>query len=170
MAFKIDTNALVLAKKFEKELTTDKLANWAQAAIGNTYEGDDERQSLGFPVFVKYEYMQGQAMNESSYDGNHDSWLHYLKRGWHHNSRVRIHKVRRGAKRGKVEMTIGMYAPESMQISLNYLLKNLRKTGQQKFMQRAWTKYKGNARVKEQLAWMYEKALDKVFREENGAQ
>ena len=169
MAFKIDTNALVLAQKVQSKITVESLMNAGQGAIGNVYEGEDGPATAAFCQYVKDNYLSGQAMNESMPDGNHDSWLHYVKRGWHHNTTVKIHRSRR-ARRGVVEMTIGMYDPKSMQYSLNYILKNLRATGNERCLTRAWSKYKGAKRVKEELAWVYDKMLDKIFREENGAQ
>lgn len=169
MAYKIDTNALALAKKVERTITVESLMNAGQGAIGNVYESEDGPATSAFYQYVRDNYLSGQALNESSADGNPDSWLHYVKRGWHHNTTVKIHRSKR-ARKGVAEMTIGMYDPKSMQYSLNYILKNLRATGNERCLTRAWSKYKGARRVKEELGWVYDKMFDRIFREENSAE
>lgn len=165
MAYKIDTNALALAKKVETKITIEQLMNVSQAAIGNTYEGNDQ-SGQSFADYVKSNWLSGQLMDVSSPQGKRDSWLHYLKRGWHHNTTVRIHRNKR-ARKGTVEMVISMYDPRTMQIALNYILRNLRRTAQGKGLTKAWSSYKGARRVKEELGWMYDKMFSKIFQEES---
>ena len=60
-----------------------------------------------------------------------------------------------------------MYSPEKRGISLNYIAKNLKKSGNGHFMQKAWGKYRGSNAVKKELTWMFDKGLAKKFREAN---
>lgn len=171
MAYKISTNVLVLAPKFTKELTVERLMNWAQAALGHVQEGEDGSSSLGsFPDYVKYFWLSGQVMNVSMplVKGDNNSWFHYEKRGWHHRDSVKPWTRKRN---GKVNTRIGMYSPDMKGKSLNYIAKNLKATGNGKFMQRAWNKFKGPIRSKEELNWMFEHGMQKMFDEvDNGKQ
>ena len=167
MAYKIDTNVMVLAPKFTKGMTVEQLMNWAQAALGNVQKGDDKDTGLGsFPDYVKYNWLSGQVMNVSSpvEGGNNNSWFHFKKRGWHHRDAVKPWTRKRN---GKVNTRIGLYSPDMKGKSLNYIAKNLKATGNGKFMQKAWNKFKGPIRSKEELNWMFEHGMQKMFDEVN---
>ena len=163
MAIKIDTNALVLAEIFKTTITQAKLEGWSQAAIINvldgTYKGD-----FGFPYFVSRYWLSGQVMNKSS---DIDPTPSFLKRGWHHRDTVSSYFPKR-SRFGTKEARIGLYVPDKPGLSLNYIARNL-KGGNERFMQKAWGQYKGTSCLKKELAWMFDKGLDKIFREENCA-
>ena len=75
MAIKIDTNALVIAKVFEEQITQKQLENWSQAAIINVLDGTTNGD-FGFPYYVSRYWLSGQVMNKSS-----DTDPSFLKRG-----------------------------------------------------------------------------------------
>ena len=160
MAIKIDTNALVVAKVFEEQITQKQLENWSQAAIINVLDGTTSGD-FGFPYYVSRYWLSGQVMNKSS-----DTDPSFLKRGWHHRDTVSFYFPKR-SRFGIKEARIGMYSPEKRGISLNYIAKNLKKTGNGRFMQKAWGKYRGSNAVKKELTWMFDKGLAKKFREAN---
>lgn len=159
---KVSTNALTLAEVFETKLTLDKLGGWAQAGLGNAIDATGQiSNGLSFPEYVRLNWLNGQVMRVSSPD-TPEAWKKYKERGWHHRDKVQAYspKPRNKWYRWK---NVGIYDGNH---SLNYLMKNLRKTGNANFMSRAWRKWRGNTLAKEELNWMFERGMDKVFREE----
>ena len=59
-----------------------------------------------------------------------------------------------------------MYAGDGKNArSLNYQLKNLRRTHNEKFMTKAWKAWGGPTNTREELTWMIEHGLNKLFLE-----
>ncbi len=166
MAYRVDTNVLVLAEVFETKISLSRMTGWAQAALGNATdaEGASIGMSTSFARFVKDNWLSGQAMDVSSPEGSRDSWMKYLERGWHHRDMVAAYTPKprnRWTRQRNISLYHGRYA-------LNYLFKNLRATGNEKFMQKAWRQWKGSQKCKDDLNWMFEKGLAKMLREKVG--
>ena len=163
MAYKIDTNVLVTANVFKTQITLERMTGWAQAALGMATDADNAAADMSesFASFVRNNWLSGQVMNVSSEAGNQDSWSHYLKRGWHHRDMVKAYTPK-PRNRWTRQRNISLYHGRT---ALNYIFKNLRLTGNEKFMQRAWRQYKGAQKCKDDLNWMFEKGLEKMFRE-----
>lgn len=149
---KIQTNALLLADMFEHEITYEELGNLAQAGLGNATDATGVvGASIAFDEYVKLFWLSGQALNVGSEDTSS-----YKKRGWHHRDKFRIWFPKSAQRQWKREKHAGFYAGR---YSLNYLLKNLRKTGNEKFLNRAWKAWNGSKNTKAELAWMFEHGL-----------
>ena len=155
--FKIQTNALVMADMFKTEITQEQLGNWAQAGLGNATDATGHVGSyLPFDDYVRRFWLSGQAMNVSNEDSA--SWR---KRHWHHRDMFKTWLPKTAQRMWKREKHSGFYAGS---IPLNYLLKNLRRTRNEKFLQKAWKAWNGPANTKAELAWMFEKGLAKMAR------
>lgn len=162
MAIRVDTNALILAKVFKNEITINRMEGWAQGAFGNVIDGSYSGD-WGFPYYVARYWLSGQAMNVSD-DLNPTASL--LRRGWHHRDTVMAYTPKK-RKRGILETKIGMYSPTVPKYSLNYIAKNVKNGAYKNFMSKAWSRYKGSKKSKDELTWMFDKGLEKLFREEN---
>ena len=172
MAYKIYTDALIVAQIFEEEISLDWLAKHAQAGLGNSVDATGATmKTFSFAYYVQKYWLQGQAMNIGSEESTS-----YKKRGWHHYERFQPYspKPRRWDTRFK---NIGFYSKytdrqtgKTRGVSMNYLLKNLRRTGQERFLTKAWSKWGGPKNTREELSWMFEHGLNKMFEEAEARQ
>lgn len=150
--FKIQTNALLMADMFKHEITYDELGNLAQAGLGNATDATGSvGAALPFDYYVQRYWLSGQAMNVGS-----EATASFKKRGWHHRETFQVWFPKSAQRKWKREKHAGFY---SGRYSLNYLMKNLRRTGNEKFLSKAWKAWQGATNTKAELAWMFEHGL-----------
>lgn len=161
--FKVSSNALVMAKMFKEEITQEQLGNWAQAGLGNATDATGQVGSaLPFDDYVRTFWLSGQT---AGLKVGSEETTSFKKRGWHHRDKFTTWLPKSAQRVWKREKHSGFYAGR---IPLNYLLKNLRRTGNQRFLQKAWKAWNGPANVKAELTWMFEHGLEKMARKCNG--
>ncbi len=161
--FKIQTNCLVMAEMFEEEISQKQLGNWAQAGLGNATDATGKVGALiPFDDYVRTFWLSGQVAGLKV--GSEDT-ASYRKRGWHHRDKFTVWLPKSAQRMWKREKHAGFYAGR---YSLNYLMKNLRRTGNEKFLSKAWKAWGGAANTKAELAWMFEKGLAKMARKHEG--
>lgn len=157
--FKIQTNALVMADMFKEQITQEQLGNWAQAGLGNATDATGKVGAmLPFDEYVRTFWLSGQT---AGLKVGSEATTSFRKRGWHHRDKFMVWLPKSAQRVWKREKHSGFYAGR---IPLNYLLRNLRLTHNEKFLQKAWKAWGGPANTKAELAWMFEKGLGKMAR------
>lgn len=156
---KFSTDAMVMAKTFGEEITLKMLGGWAQAGLGNAINAERTGAAyLPFSYYVQRYWLSGQLMNV----GNEMS-ASFKKRGWHHRDKFDSYTPKRSRSNASKWIHTGFHDGSH---SLNYLMKNFRKSGNERGISKAWTKWQGNKNTKEELNWMLDRGLDKLFRQD----
>ncbi len=166
MSYRIYTDALIVAKVFDDGISYEWLANHAQAGLGNAVDATGaEVKTMAFAYYIQHNWLHGQVMNVGSEDS-----ASFRKRGWHHWEMVNAYTPKPRSWNTRFR-NVGMYGMKGTRgYSLNYVLKNLRRTGNERFMTRAWKQWGGPANTREELTWMIEHGLEKLFRESQARQ
>lgn len=161
MAYRIYTDALIVAKVFDDGISYEWLANHAQAGLGNALDATGaEVKVMAFAYYIQQFWLHGQVLGVGS-----ENTTSYKKRGWHHWEMVKPYTPKPRSWNVRYR-NVGMYAGDGNAArSLNYQLKNLRRTHNEKFMSKAWKAWGGPTNTREELTWMIEHGLNKLFLE-----